>query len=231
MHEALIHSTKDNQSTIQGPILVSLVTLIAFWKKKDSQPPERIIPLPNLPTSTLEKPRTTSLEAVGRARETLRVLKLERQILGSAVTTIYESQTKGLISEEERDRLLEKYKVDLKRLETAINENQDVVDLFDLEVERENVIKNYKARLAEIDAKLTDLKSGSPSRSENPYRLSQAHTDKTTAGEGQSAQLGQDPKGTGKEEEQVTDAEKRIDKIRQEILQAMDRLEQIETEG
>ena len=84
------------------------------------------------------------------AREALKVLKLERQILGSALTTIYESQTKGVITEAERDRLLEKYKVDLKRLENAIEENQQVVDLFDLEVEREDVTKNYKAKLAEI---------------------------------------------------------------------------------
>jgi hypothetical protein len=203
--------------------LVSLVTLIAFWKKKDPEPPEPklIIPLPNLPPSTLERPRTT-LEAVNRARETLKVLKLERQILGSAVTTIYQSQTKGMISEAERDRMLEKYKADLKRLEKTINENQDVVDLYDLEVERENLTKNYNARLAEIDDKLKELRSDS--RAENPLRLSHAQNDRKVSGEGQEAQ------GSRKEDEQATDAEKRIDKIREEILQAMDRLEQIETE-
>lgn len=157
------------------------------------------------------------------------MLKLERQILGSAVTTIYESQTKGIITEAERDRLLEKYKVDLKRLEKAINENQDVVDLYDLEVEREDVIKNYKARLAEIDAKLKDLKSSS--RSENSMRPTQGQTEKKGSGESREGQPSQDPPGKQKEDEQVTDAEKRIDKIREEILQAMDRLEQIETEG
>jgi hypothetical protein len=208
-----------------------LVTFIAFWKKKNSQTPEpeRVIPLPNLTGSTLETPRSTSLEAVNRARETLKVLKLERQILGSAVTTIYESQTKGIITEVERDQLLEKYKVDLKRLEKAINENQDVVDLYDLEVEREDIIKKYKARLAEIDAKLKELKSGSSSRSENPMRLTQGQTEKAS-GESREGQPSQDPQGKQKEDEQATDAEKRIDKIREEILQAMDRLEQIETE-
>jgi hypothetical protein len=205
--------------------LVSLVTLIGFWKKKDSRPlePKRIIPLPNLPASTLEKPRTTSLEAVNRARESLKVLRLERQILGSAVTTIYESQTKGMISEAERDRMLERYKVDLKQLEKAISENQDVVDLYDLELERESVIKNYNARLTEIDAKLKELRSGS--RAEDPLRLSRTQSERKVPAEGQ------DPQGGQKEDDQATDAEKRIDKIREEILQAMDRLEQIETEG
>jgi len=213
--------------------LVSLVTVIAFWKRKESgtaPEPERIIPLPNLPPSTLGAPHTTSLEAVNRAREALKVLRLERQILGSAVTTIYESQTKGVITEAERDRLLEKYKVDLKRLENAIEENQQVVDLFDLEVEREEITKNYKAKLEEIDARLKSLRSGTSSRPQNPLQLTREQLEratekKMTEGEGRSSQNPQ-----GKEEEQVTDGEKRIEKIREEILQAMDRLEQIETE-
>lgn len=37
--------------------------------------------------------------------------------------------------------------------------------------------------------------------------------------------------GTAKEEHQTTDAEKRVEQIRDEILKAMDRLEQIESEG
>jgi hypothetical protein len=213
--------------------LVSLVTVIAFWKRKESRTapePQRIIPLPNLPPSTLGAPHSTSLEAVNNAREALKVLRLERQILGSAVTTIYESQTKGVITEAERDQLLEKYKVDLKRLEKAIEENQQVVDLFDLEVEREEVTKNYKAKLEEIDARLKDLRSGTSSRPQNPIQLTREQVErgsekKMTGGE---VRVNQNPQG--KEEEQVTDGEKRIEKIRAEILQAMDRLEQIETE-
>jgi len=212
--------------------LVSLVTVIAFWKRKESRAApesERVIPLPNLPASTLGAPPSTSLEAVNRAREALKVLKLERQILGSAVTTIYESQTKGVITEAERDRLLEKYKVDLKRLESAIEEHQRVVDLFDLEIEKEEVTKNYKAKLAEIETRIKELRSGTTSTPQNPNQRTrelERTAERKTGGE----QSSQNPLGKQKEEEQVTEAEKRIEKIREEILQAMDRLEQIETE-
>lgn len=211
--------------------MVSLVTVIAFWKRKEPRTapePERIIPLPNLPPSTLGA-HSTSLEAVNSAREALKVLKLERQILGSALTTIYESQTKGVITEAERDRLLEKYKVDLKRLEKAIEENQQVVDLFDLEVEREEVTKNYKAKLEEIEARLKDLRSGTSSRHQNPIQLTREQLERASEKKmTEAGRVSQNPQG--KEEEQVTDGEKRIEKIRAEILQAMDRLEQIETE-
>ena len=213
--------------------MVSLVTVIAFWKRKESRTapePERVIPLPNLSASTLGVPPSASLEAVNRARDALKVLKLERQILGSAVTTIYESQTKGVITEAERDRLLEKYKVDLKRLESAIEENQRVVDLFDLEVEREAVTKNYKAKLVEIETRIKELRSGT-SRPQNPIQLTREQRERATERKvTEGEQSSQNPLGKQKEEEQVTDAEKRIEKIREEILQAMDRLEQIETE-
>jgi len=204
--------------------LVNLVTHIAFWKKKEPQTPpqaQRIIPLPNLASSTLDAQPPTSLEAVNRARESLKILKLERQILGTAVTTIYESHSSGAISEAERDRMLEKYKVDLKRLEKSIQENQQIVDLHDLEIERDEVVKGFKAKLAEIDEKLKVLKSGIPSA---PGKQSERS--------GGSAGIGGSQQSKNKEnEEAITDSEKRIVQIREEILKAMDRLEQIEAEG
>jgi len=204
--------------------LVNLET-IAFWKKKEpSKPPERIIPLPSLSGPTLESPAVTPVDDVNRAREELKVLKLEKQILGSAVTTIYESHSKGVISEAERDRMLEKYKVDLKRLEKGIEENQQVVDLHDLEVEREELIKNFQTKLEEIDSKLRRLKTGDPvkapekSESGNPK-----NKENTSTGTPHESKKDSNPQS-------MTDSEKRIDQIREEILKAMDRLEQIETE-
>lgn len=217
--------------------MVSLVTLITFWKKKDGQTSpeqERVIPLPNMPPSTLKGLRSTSVEAVKQARETLKVLKLERQILGSAVTTIYDSQMKGVITESERDRLLEKYKVDLKDLEKAIEENQQVVDLYDLQVEREQVTKDYKTKLAEIDGRLEELKSGASLKPQDLVqareRTGQAVEVNNPHGDGGS-ESGQERPVKQKDEGEISDAEKRIGKIREEILQAMDRLEQIEAEG
>jgi hypothetical protein len=208
--------------------MVNLASHVTFWKKKEAEKrpePERIIPLPNLSSPNIETPPTTTVEAVEKATEALKVLRLERQIIGSAVTTIYESHSKGVINQAERDRMLEKYKVDLKRLEKGIEENQQVVDLHDLEVEREEAIRSFNAKLAEIDAKLRNLKSGSPSQKsekEPSERGKDSHQDQNTPSQESSS----DPVQPA-----VSDSEKRIDQIREEILKAMDRLEQIETEG
>jgi len=221
--------------------LVSLVALISFWRKKETpSAPEsqRIIPLPTLPSVNLESPRSTSAEAVNRARDTLKVLKLERQILGTALTTIYESHTKGLITQAERDHLLEKYKVDLSSLEKSIQDNQRIVDLYDLESEREELIRNFKDRLGEIEAQVKTLKTGgSLNRSQEPKPTQEKEKKNTPPREEtKKTQTSQDTtdkekKASDAEQQEVTDAERRIEKIREEILQAMDRLEQIEAEG
>lgn len=212
------------------------LAFISFWKRKQAtSAPEtqRIIPLPTLPSSSLETTRSTSVEAVNRARETLKVLRLEKQILGAALTTIYESHTKGLITQAERDRLLEKYKVDLSGLEKSIQDNQRIVDLYDLESEREELTKSFRTRLAEIEEQLKTLKAGgsltkSQTQSSQDRSTSGQETKRTQKDQNEGSK---EQKTSDTDQQEVTEAEKRIEKIREEILQAMDRLEQIETEG
>ena len=194
--------------------MVNLATL-AFWKKKDSSSipePERIIPLPPLPGQP-KNIQSASEEDVQKAREALKVLTLERQIIGSALTTIFESETKGIISSTERVRLVDKYKVDLKELENTIAKHQRIVDLHDLEKSRQELIKNFNVKMSEIDNKIRHLGAGNPDS--NPL----GHLDPPQI---ESSLQNDAP---------VNDAEKRVEQIRDEILKAMDRLEQIESEG
>jgi hypothetical protein len=203
------------------------VTHIAFWKKREATKapePERIIPLPNLSGPDLESLPATSPDTVNRARDTLKILRLEKQILGSAVTTIYESQSKGVISEAERDQMLEKYKVDLKRLEKGIEENRQVVELHDLQLEREELIKNFESKLSAIDSRLKGLKSVPAVNSEKDGAERWKEEGNSQTSQTRETTINPDP-------QPIADPEKRIEQIREEILKAMDRLEQIETEG
>lgn len=193
--------------------MINLASL-AFWKRSETSESERIIPLPPLPKQIADQTHSASEDEVNKARGALKVLLLERQIIGSALTTIFESETKGIISQVERDRLVNKYKVDLQQLDRTIEECQHTVDLYDLEKFREELVRDFNAKLAETDGKIMRLKSGNP----GSLQVSPA---------GSSTVIS----GTQKEEQQATDAEKRVEQIRNEILKAMDRLEQIESEG
>ena len=192
--------------------MINLATL-AFWKKKDSETsePERIIPLPPLPKPIANDTDAAAHETdVSKAKGALKVLLLERRIIGTALTTIFESETKGVITRIERDRLLEKYKVDLQRLNSTIEEHQRTVDLYDLERSREVLINDFNSKIAQMDEKIKSLKNGTI----DLFQIEQTSSTSMIS-----------------KQELATDAEKRVEQIRDEILKAMDRLEQIESEG
>jgi len=192
---------------------VNLATIL-FWKKKDSSTPEseRIIPLPPLPGPPRNITPTSSEEDIGKSRNALKLLQLERQIIGSALTTIFESETKGIISSTERVRLVDKYKVDLEQLERSIEQHQRIVERYDLENARQELVKDFNLKMSEIDEKIKLLSTGNLTPSPQDNGLISAESSERN-----------DPSP-------VSDAEKRVEQIRDEILKAMDRLEQIESE-
>lgn len=193
-------------------ILVNLATIM-FWKKKNSSSPERerIIPLPPLQESPLDTVQANSIEDIGAIRNELKVLQLERQIIGSSLATIFESESKGIINVNERIRLVGKYKVNLEQLEKSIDQHQSVVERHDLELSRQELVKEFNLKMSELDEKIKNLSTGNFTISPSNDSL--------------------DVESSHNESLPVNDAEKRVEQIRDEILKAMDRLEQIESEG
>jgi hypothetical protein len=174
-----------------------------------------------------------------QARGELKLLEVERQILGLALTTVYESQTKGLLSNRERDYLLGKYKTELKRLEERITEKQRIVDLYELEESREKIVQSLRQKLAEIDSKIEKLRPEFPQTigsSELPVidsetsPVGEANPAKIVEPSGPSDVIRNTEKQEAKEEPK-SKVEKRLEAIREEVLKAMERLEQIEAEG
>jgi len=178
-----------------------------------------------------ETGRIMNEQRASRSREILKVLTLEREIIGTALTTIYESEAQGIITRDERDRLLDKYSSDLKELESRISEHQRIVDIFDLESARKDLDASYRERLSEIDKKLGDLRSGAPPSSPAPVAVRKEH--QTVAA---SETVEPTPERSFKMpqtdlKDAKTKTEKKIEAIREEVLKAMERLEQIESEG
>jgi hypothetical protein len=203
------------------PFLVSLV----FWRKKPRQnaPEEAAVPSVEIENSVTDSDAS-------RSREILKALKLEREIIGTALTTIYESEIQKIITRDERDRLLDKYSSDLKALESRISEHQRIVDTFDLESAKKELLLSYRAKISEIEKKLADLRSGAtfaPSIATQSKSGQVATPDEKAEPVPQSDLKGA---GTGLQDAKAR-TEKKIEAIKEEVLKAMERLEQIESEG
>ena len=203
------------------PFLVSLV----FWRKKPRQnaPDEAEVPSVEIENSVTESDASHS-------REILKALKLEREIIGTALTTIYESEIQRIITRDERDRLLDKYSSDLKALESRISEHQRIVDTFDLESAKKELLLSYRTKISEIEKKLADLRSGATFA---PSIVTESKSDQVATPGGKTETVPQSvfkAAGTGLQDVKAR-TEKKIEAIKEEVLKAMERLEQIESEG
>src|SRR3990170_2452051 len=215
------------------PILLLELAILLFGRKKPAQE-EKTPPTANIeafPVPDIMK-KTVTENDVAKARERLRVTSLERDIVGDALTKIYEAEAKGQITEAERNQLSQRYKVDLKRVDGEIDTHKKVVDLHELESAKEDLLKSFNEKLMEIDARINQIK---PSITQITAQDAKAPVPTPQPPKAETPPNTPTQATTNKEkpprEKPKNKAEERLEAIREEVLKAMERLEQIETEG
>jgi hypothetical protein len=171
--------------------------------------------------------KTITSNDVSRSRDRLRLANLERDIIGDALTKIYEAETRGQINEAEKNQLLQRYKTDLKRVDGEIDTHKRTVDLYELESAKEDLLKSFQEKMLEIDLKISQIRPSISTVSETAPKLPDPPKTETNPTP-PSTSL---PKERPAKEKPKNKAEERLETIREEVLKAMERLEQIETEG
>jgi hypothetical protein len=206
-----------------------LALILLFGRKKTEQENTSTVepikqepfPLPDILKKTI-----TSTD-VSRSRDRLRLASLERDIIGDALTKIYEAETRGQINDSEKNQLLQRYKTDLKRVDSEIDTHKKTVDLYELESAKEDLLKSFQEKMLEIDLKISQIRPTVTTTLETtPKSLEALKTETSPA-----PTPANPPKERPPKEKPKNKAEERLETIREEVLKAMERLEQIETEG
>src|SRR5438128_8902625 len=140
-----------------------LIQLILFGRKKPSEEtastpaPATMIKLEPFPIpDTIRKTVTES--DIQKARNKLRVANLERDIIGDALTKIYEAEAKGTINEPEQNQMIQPYKNDLKRVDAEIDTDKKTVDLHELETAKEELFKRFQETFLDIQARIEKIR-------------------------------------------------------------------------
>ena len=204
----------------------TLVTLILLFGRKKTDPIEDTnkdepINREPFPVPDILKKTITSTD-VSRSRDRLRLASLERDIIGDALTKIYEAETRGQINDSEKNQLLQRYKTDLKRVDGEIDTHKRTVDLYELESAKEDLLKSFQEKMLEIDLKISQIRPAIIATSEAIPPKTETSPTPPAANPPKERPLKERPKNK---------AEERLETIREEVLKAMERLEQIETEG
>ena len=177
------------------------------------------------------------------AKDELRILDLERDILGDAIRRLYEAHAEGKITEQERDKLASTYKSRMNTIKESISKDEGIVALHELEGMQEDLMKLFSERFGELTSKVEELRTRidvKPIR-EIPIKMPQTPTqiEKDEEEEEEETETVADgeekPKKKRKAPEEKptakTEAEKRIESIRSEVEKVLDKLGQMEIES
>ncbi|MEM2320113.1 MAG: hypothetical protein QXE00_00185 [Candidatus Bathyarchaeia archaeon] len=178
--------------------------------------------------------KTISEEDAKRAKEELRILDLEREILSDAIRKLYEAHAQGKITEEEREKLAQTYKERMMSVKEAIEKDESLVALHELEVMQEDLIKLFSERFDEISTKIEELRSKVEAK---PLKEITIQTPKAAPTiEEKKEKVASEEKTVKKRRKPLakpgplSEAEKRIEEIRAEVEKVLDRLGQMEVE-
>lgn len=169
----------------------------------------------------LKMERSVTPDEAKRAKDELRTLDLEREILSYAIRRLYEAQAEGKISEEERDLLAHRYKSRMMKIKETISLSESMVALHELEAMREDLFKLFSERFDEINKKIDEVRSRVEVKP-----VEEMPVPSPPLPEKEKRRVRRRPRPPSK-----TEAERRIEEIRAEVEKVLERLGQIEVEA
>jgi len=218
-----------------GAVAIALVLLYATRtekKRKKEEPSEKpfVEARESWLARALKTERTVTVDEAKKAREELKTLDLEREILSFAIRRLYEAQAEGKLNEEERERLAQWYKSRMVEVRDTLARNESVVALHELETMQEDLVKLFSERFDELSKKVDEMRTQlqlKPIEEETLVPTAAAPTP-TAESEKEKKKVRKKPVPTPPRK---TEAEKRIEEIKAEVEKVLERLGQIEVEG
>ncbi len=213
-----------------GGIIACLIVIYAMRKrgKKEEKALEEEESMKELKGLPFKIVKSVPSDEATRAKEELRILDLEREILSDAIRRLYEAHAEGKISEEERERLAQTYKSRMMTVKEAISKDESLVALHELEAMQEDLIKLFSERFDELGTKIEELRTKVEAKSIKEITIPTAKAPPTTAPEEKAKKKRKVPSAKPTPR---TEAERRIEEIRAEVEKVLDRLGQMEVES
>lgn len=217
-----------------GVIIACLIVIYAMRKRGKKE--EKLSEEEKLKTEFKGAPfkivKSVSPQEASRAREELRILDLEREILSDAIRRLYEAHAEGKITEEERERLAQTYKSRMMAVKEAISKDESLVALHELEAMQEDLIKLFSERFDEVSVKIEDLRSKVEAKpiKEIAIPIVKPPTERPAEKPAAEEKAKRRRKKAPAKLSPRAEAEKRIEEIRAEVEKVLERLGQMEIE-
>lgn len=235
-------------ASIATVVVIASVIIVIYGMRKRAKQPKK--PEKTKIESELGLPfrisKSVQTNDASQAKDELRTLELERDILSDAIRRLYEAHAEGKITEQERERLSGTYKARMTTVKNAISKDETIVALHELEGMQEDLMRLFSDRFGELSSKVEELRTRIDVKPLKEVKVlvptpqpSQLETEEM---EGEEAEETEEEGEEGKERAKKkrkpplekpsakTEAEQRIDEIRGEVEKVLDKLGQMEIE-
>lgn len=184
-------------------------------------------------TGRLRK-KTVTADELERSRKEMRTLLLERDLLSGALTKVYEAENDGQITREEREMIAKRYSAQIRDLEAKITDKELVVEVGELEGLRDELMTLFRQKIQNIEGRLDQAKerlgASQPQPKPEPAAASRPRS-AVAAVSGGASQPDDLEKAVERKspKRDDTEGERRVKAIRDEVMDALERLEQIDS--
>jgi hypothetical protein len=216
-------------------IIASVIVIYAMRLRRKH--PEKTATLaqaePTLTGLPFKVTKSVQTNDASHAKDELRILDLEREILSDSIRRLYEAHAEGKISEQERERLAASYKSRMQAVKESMAKDETIVALHELEGLQEDLMKLFSERFGDLSLKVEELRSKIDVQpvKEIRVKMPKAELFEEAEEEEEEKKTVKKRRKSAEKSSPKSEAEKRIEEIRNEVEKVLDKLGQMEIES
>jgi hypothetical protein len=173
-------------------------------------------------TTRSEMVETISTSDLERSKREMRTIMVERDLLSSALMKLYEAETDGRITKDERETISKRYSEQIKDLQSKLKDVELLVEVGELEGIRNELVGLLEGKIQNIEARLEAARQRLGAAAPEPVK-------KELAPKGERApDLEKVIERRARPE--MTEGEKRRKEIMDDVMGELARLEQLDIE-
>jgi hypothetical protein len=204
-------------AAIVGVVAGVLVDRFIFYSRAK---PEKVVVARAEPGSRPTQ-TTVSTADLERSRREMRTITVERDLLSSAMMKLYEAETEGKITQEEREMISRRYSDQIKDLQSKLKDVELIVEVGELESLRNDLVNLFDEKIQNIEARLEVARQRLGPAAPLPPKEAVPRVER-------GAELEKVVEKRAKTE--MTESERRRKEIMDDVMGELARLEQIDIE-
>ncbi len=206
---------------VAGAVGLGLGGIVSYYVFYSRARPEKVV-VARAEAGSRPTVSTISSADLERSRREMRTIMVERDLLSSAMMKLYEAETEGRITREEREMISKRYSDQIKDLQSKLKDVELVVEVGELEGLRNELVALFEGKIQNIEARLEVARQRLGPAAPAPAKKEAAP--KVERG----TELEKVVEKRAKPE--MTEAERRRKEIMDDVMGELARLEQIDIE-